>query len=62
MWQVYYHLGEFERSMHHALGAGKHFDVFGKKTEFVETLVAKFVDEYIKLRVKQIESIAEKVF
>ncbi len=48
--------------MHHALGAGKHFDVFGKKTEFVETLVAKFVDEYIKLRVKQIESIAEKVF
>jgi len=58
--KVYYHLGEFERAMHHALGAGKHFDVFGKKTEFVETLVAKFVDEYIKLRVKQIEALSEK--
>eukprot|EP01102_Stenamoeba_stenopodia_P013510 TRINITY_DN4394_c0_g1_i1.p1 TRINITY_DN4394_c0_g1~~TRINITY_DN4394_c0_g1_i1.p1 ORF type:complete len:951 (-),score=235.34 TRINITY_DN4394_c0_g1_i1:34-2886(-) len=53
--KVYYHLGEFNLSMSLALGAGPLFDV-SKRSEYVETLVAKFIDEYIKLRVKQAEA------
>eukprot|EP01111_Echinosteliopsis_oligospora_P011527 TRINITY_DN3826_c0_g1_i1.p1 TRINITY_DN3826_c0_g1~~TRINITY_DN3826_c0_g1_i1.p1 ORF type:complete len:699 (+),score=247.01 TRINITY_DN3826_c0_g1_i1:31-2127(+) len=53
--KVYYHLGESEESMNFALGAGSLFDVTGK-TEYVETLVSKFIDNYIKLRLEQADS------
>jgi len=53
--KVFYHLGDFHLSMDYALGAGPLFDV-SKKSEYHETLIAKFIDKYIELRVKQVES------
>eukprot|EP01113_Clastostelium_recurvatum_P036086 TRINITY_DN509_c0_g1_i1.p1 TRINITY_DN509_c0_g1~~TRINITY_DN509_c0_g1_i1.p1 ORF type:complete len:961 (+),score=274.09 TRINITY_DN509_c0_g1_i1:139-3021(+) len=48
--KVYYHLGEFNDAMNFALGAGSLFDV-SAKSQYVETLVAHFITEYIRLRV-----------
>eukprot|EP01110_Echinostelium_bisporum_P006929 TRINITY_DN27017_c0_g1_i1.p1 TRINITY_DN27017_c0_g1~~TRINITY_DN27017_c0_g1_i1.p1 ORF type:complete len:263 (+),score=28.68 TRINITY_DN27017_c0_g1_i1:55-843(+) len=53
--KVYYHLGENAEAMNFALGAGKLFDVTSK-SEYVETLVSKFIDEYVKLRLEHSES------
>ena len=47
--KVYYHLGEFSDAMTYALGAGDLFDIQGR-SEFIDTLISKFFDEYIKLR------------
>ena len=49
--KVYYHLEEFDDALKYALGAGQRFDV-ASKSEYVETLIAKSIDEYIALRVK----------
>jgi len=51
--KVYYHLDDYQQAMSYALGAGKLFEV-AQKTEYVNTLVAHFIDEYIRLR--QVES------
>lgn len=53
--KVYYHLNEYHDSMTFALGAGSLFDV-GEKSEYVETLITKCIDEYTSLRVKQYEA------
>ncbi|KAI8062416.1 armadillo-type protein [Gongronella butleri] len=47
--KVYYHLGELDESLIFALGAGKRFDL-GEKSEYVDTIVSKCIDEYIALR------------
>lgn len=47
--KVFFHLEEYEDALRLGLGAGAYFDV-SKKTEYVETLVAKALDEYIRLR------------
>ncbi|EGG23821.1 26S proteasome regulatory subunit S1 [Cavenderia fasciculata] len=47
--KVYYHLGDFNNSMQYALSSGGLFNVLSK-SEYVETLLYKFIDEYIKLR------------
>lgn len=52
--KVFYHLEELDDALKYALGAGELFDVT-LTTEYVETLVAKCIDEYIRLRVAQHE-------
>eukprot|EP01137_Pigoraptor_chileana_P000786 Opistho-2@37491 len=47
--KVYYHLGEFDDSLAFALGAGDLFDV-SRRSEYVDTMVAKCIDRYIRLR------------
>lgn len=56
--KVYYHLGSFEDSLTYALGAGDLFDV-NAHNEYVETIIAKCIDHYTKLRVENIENPAE---
>ncbi|KAG0583531.1 hypothetical protein KC19_3G144500 [Ceratodon purpureus] len=53
--KVFYYLGELNDSLTYALGAGPLFDV-SEDTEYVQTLVAKCVDEYILLSVKAAEA------
>lgn len=53
--KVFYYLGELNDSLIYALGAGPLFDV-SEDSEYVQTLVAKCVDEYIALSVKASES------
>jgi len=48
--KVFYHLEELDDALKYALGAGQLFDV-AQKSEYVETLVAKCIDEYIRIRV-----------
>ncbi|KAK9238470.1 armadillo-type protein [Lipomyces kononenkoae] len=45
--KVYYNLAEFDQSMHFALAAGELFDL-SVKTEYVETIVSKCIDSYIR--------------
>ena len=73
--KVFFHLEEYEDALRLGLGAGSFFDV-SKKTEYVETLVSKAFDEYVRLREKQeggagedpvvidprLETIVEKMF
>ncbi|EGC36277.1 26S proteasome regulatory subunit S1 [Dictyostelium purpureum] len=47
--KVYYNLSDFRNSMEFALQSGSLFNVLSK-SEYVETLLYKFIDEYIKLR------------
>lgn len=53
--KVFFHLEDLEDAMKYALGAGLLFDL-ASKTEYVQTIIAKCIDEYIALRVKQFES------
>ena len=53
--KVFYYLGELNDSLIYALGGGPLFDV-SEDSEYVQTLVAKCVDEYILLSVKAAES------
>ncbi|ESO10941.1 hypothetical protein HELRODRAFT_71906, partial [Helobdella robusta] len=55
--KVYYHLGAFDESVSYALCAGKKFNVHDS-TEYVETIVEKCIDLYIKQRVQDAESTA----
>ncbi|KAK9446473.1 armadillo-type protein [Limtongia smithiae] len=45
--KVYYNLGDFDSSMQFALAAGDLFDL-SVKTEYVETIVSKCIDSYIR--------------
>ncbi|GBN73970.1 26S proteasome non-ATPase regulatory subunit 1 [Araneus ventricosus] len=57
--KVYYHLGSFEDSVTYALGAGDLFDV-NQSSEYVETIIAKCIDLYTKLRIHNAESAEQK--
>ena len=72
--KVFFHLEEYDDALRLGLGAGSYFDV-SKKTEYVETLVAKAFDEYVRLRERlvlvdnssatidpRLETIVEKMF
>jgi len=70
--KVFYHLGGLGEAMYYALGAEELFDITSR-TEFVETLIAKCIDEYVKLRVAaskdasvvidaRLEAIVERMF
>uniref|UniRef100_H3DDP5 26S proteasome non-ATPase regulatory subunit 1 n=1 Tax=Tetraodon nigroviridis TaxID=99883 RepID=H3DDP5_TETNG len=52
--KVFYHLGAFEESLNYALGAGELFNVTDE-SEYVETIIAKCIDHYTKLRVENAE-------
>uniref|UniRef100_A0A668AUT7 26S proteasome non-ATPase regulatory subunit 1 n=1 Tax=Myripristis murdjan TaxID=586833 RepID=A0A668AUT7_9TELE len=52
--KVFYHLGAFEESLNYALGAGDLFNVTDD-SEYVETIIAKCIDHYTKLRVENSE-------
>uniref|UniRef100_A0A8C6Q8Q5 26S proteasome non-ATPase regulatory subunit 1 n=1 Tax=Nothobranchius furzeri TaxID=105023 RepID=A0A8C6Q8Q5_NOTFU len=52
--KVFYHLGAFEESLNYALGAGDLFSVTDD-SEYVETIIAKCIDHYTKLRVENAE-------
>ncbi|XP_070537971.1 26S proteasome non-ATPase regulatory subunit 1-like isoform X2 [Ptychodera flava] len=56
--KVYYHLGAFEESLTYALGAGELFDV-NATSEYVETIIAKCIDHYTKLRIQNAEEVEE---
>jgi len=47
--KCYYHLEEYDDAMRLALTAGKYFDI-NVDSEYVQTIVAKCIDEYIALR------------
>ena len=47
--KVFFHLEAYEDALKLALSAGKYFDL-NQKNEYVETLIAKAIDEYIALR------------
>lgn len=53
--KVFYHLEELDDALKYALGAGQLFDV-AAKSEYVETLVSKCIDEYIRVRQLQYEA------
>lgn len=53
--KVYYHLGSFEDSLTYALGASELFDVTSS-SEYVQTIISKSIDHYIKLRKQPEES------
>jgi 26S proteasome regulatory subunit N2 len=70
--KVFYHLGGLGEAMYYALGAEELFDITAR-TEFVETLIAKCIDEYVRLRVAaskddtveidgRLEAIVERMF
>lgn len=52
--KVFYHLEELDDALKYALGAGNLFDV-ETPSEYVETLISKCIDEYVRLRVTQLE-------
>ncbi|KAF5841250.1 armadillo-type protein [Dunaliella salina] len=53
--KVFYHLGELDDALAYALGAGKLFDV-NEQSEYVQTLIARCLDQYFELRLKQVEA------
>lgn len=44
--KIYFHLEVYDQSLRLALGAGPHFDI-SVRSEYVETLVSRCVDEYV---------------
>ncbi|EMR09366.1 hypothetical protein PNEG_02316 [Pneumocystis murina B123] len=70
--KVYYHLGEYNESAIFALGAKEWFDL-SSSSEYVETIISKFIDTYIEKNFQKYEdsktmiderliTIAEKMF
>ncbi|KAI7988490.1 hypothetical protein LOK49_LG13G01921 [Camellia lanceoleosa] len=53
--KVFYYLGELNDSLSYALGAGPMFDV-SEDSDYVHTLLAKAIDEYVSLKLKAAES------
>jgi len=51
---VYYHLGEYDDALSFALGASELFDV-AQKTQYVNTIISKCIDQYVALHVKEAE-------
>jgi len=52
--KVYYHFGDFDDSVTYALGAKDRFNV-NDTSEYVETIIAMCIDQYVKLRVEIFE-------
>jgi len=72
--KVFYHLEELDDALKYALGAGSLFDI-EQSSEYVETLISKCIDEYIRLRVsvmsgkgeeekmdERLEAVVERMF
>jgi 26S proteasome regulatory subunit N2 len=52
--KIFFYLEDYENSVRYALRAGSHFNVGtgqpGTSNEYVDTIVSKVIDEYIRLR------------
>lgn len=57
--KVYYNLGEYESAVKYALAAEDHFNI-DEKTQYVETIVSKSIEMYIKLSTKKYETKIEQ--
>lgn len=53
--KVYYNLGEYDSAVKYALAAEDYFNM-NKKTQYVETIVSKSIEMYIKLSTQKYES------
>lgn len=53
--KVYYNLGEYESAVKYALAAEEHFNI-DEKTQYVETIVSKSIEMYIKLSTKRYQN------
>ncbi|KAK9829302.1 hypothetical protein WJX72_005032 [[Myrmecia] bisecta] len=53
--KVFYHLGELDDALTYALGAGSLFDI-NEQSEYVQTILARCIDQYIELRTKGSEA------
>jgi len=71
--KVYYHLGAYDEALHYALGAATLLN-FNQSSEYIDTIVARAIDQYIKQRIQlcddslditidtRLELIVEKMF
>ena len=47
--KVYYHLEEYQDALRLALESGHYFDM-SQRNLFIDTIIAKSIDEYIRMR------------
>jgi 26S proteasome regulatory subunit N2 len=53
--KIYYHLGSFDDCLAYAISANNLFDI-SVKSEYVDTIISKCIDQYAKLRVQNLQS------
>lgn len=53
--KIYYHLGSFDDCLAYAISANNLFDI-NLKTEYVDTIISKCIDQYAKLRLQSIQT------
>lgn len=52
--KIYYHLGSFDDCLAYAITANNLFDI-NVKSEYVDTIISKCIDQYAKLRVQNLQ-------
>lgn len=52
--KIYYHLGSFDDCLAYAISANNLFDI-NIKSEYVDTIISKCIDQYAKLRLQNIQ-------
>lgn len=52
--KIYYHLGSFDDCLAYAISANDLFDI-NHKSEYVDTIISKCIDQYAKLRLQNIQ-------
>lgn len=52
--KIYYHLGSFDDCLAYAISANTLFDI-NQKTEYVDTIISKCIDQYAKLRLQNLQ-------
>lgn len=53
--RIYYHLGSFDDCLAYAISANNLFDI-NQKSEYVDTIISKCIDQYTKLRLQNQQS------
>lgn len=53
--KIYYHLGSFDDCLAYAISANNLFDI-NHKSEYVDTIISKCIDQYAKLRLQNLMS------
>lgn len=53
--KIYYHLGSFDDCLAYAISANNLFDI-NHKSEYVDTIISKCIDQYAKLRLQNIQT------
>lgn len=52
--KIYYHLGSFDDCLAYAISANNLFDI-NHKSEYVDTIISKCIDQYAKLRLQNLQ-------